>query len=168
MTSTTTEIAEKFAGIPGHSRVWIYQSDRELTESEVSWIEENAKIFLKDWNAHGAKMSAKLVVLYHRFIVLAADESQVQASGCSIDSSVKFIKSIEQSLQIDLFNRTQLAYRNDSRDLTIKSISEFEEAVQAGDITPSTVVYNNLVSTVDELVNNWEVPASDSWHRRMF
>lgn len=168
MTTTTDEIAEKMAGIPGHSRVWIYQSNRELTESEVSWIEENAKVFLKEWNAHGAKMSAKLAVLYNRFLVLAADESQVQASGCSIDSSVKFIKSIEQLLGIDLFNRTQLAYRNDSGELAIKSISEFEKAVQAGDITRDTLVYNNLVNTVDELVNNWEVPASDSWHRRMF
>lgn len=167
MMSTTQVETEKLSRLPDHTRVWIYQSNRELSSTEVEQIENSAKDFLTEWNAHGAKMSAQLVVLYNRFVVLAADETAVQASGCSIDSSVRFLKTLEQNLNIDLFDRLNLAFRDASGNIATKTVSEFQEAIDRGEITPATIVFNNLVNTLGDLRKSWEVPASGSWHVRM-
>lgn len=168
MMTTAAEQIEKLATLPDHSRVWVYQANRELKDEEVNRIESAAQEFLKDWNAHGAKMSAKLVVIYHRFVVLAANESAVHASGCSIDSSVRFLKSLQDSIGIDLFDRMNLAYRNDAGEVTTLKLPEFQEAISNGAITKETIVFNNLVDSLGDLRNKWEVPASGSWHLRMF
>ena len=36
----------EYEELPNNSRVWVYQADRELTESEVSYISKKAKIFI--------------------------------------------------------------------------------------------------------------------------
>lgn len=163
-----SEEVNKLNALPGHARVWIYQSDRKLTDAEVQHIEKAAEVFLKDWNTHGTKLSAGLVVIYNRFIVLAADEAVVAASGCSIDSSVRFLKTIAQELNIDLFDRLNIAYRNSTGEVVTLKMAAFEAAIQSGEITKETVVFNNLINTWDDLKSKWEVPALSSWHARMF
>ena len=34
--------------------------------------------------------------------------------------------------------------------------------------TLETIVYNNLVKTKKEYLNNWKVPAFKSWHKSLF
>lgn len=168
MNTVATNIEEQLAGIPDTARVWIYQANRPLSDVEVQEIEVLSQQFLKDWNAHGSKMTAKMVVLYNHFVVLAADETAVQASGCSIDSSVRFVKSLEEKFDVSLFERTNLAFRDSAGEIQTLELSEFQKAVESGAITSETTVYNNLVDSVGGLKNSWEVPASDSWHNRLF
>lgn len=33
-------------------------------------------------------------------------------------------------------------------------------------VSKRTIVFNNLVTNIAEFKENWEVPASDSWHSR--
>ena len=33
-------------------------------------------------------------------------------------------------------------------------------------VSKNTIVFNNLVTNIVELNENWEVPASESWHNR--
>jgi hypothetical protein len=162
------DLNDRLISIPDHARVWIYQSDRQLNDSEVSLIKQRSKVFLSEWNAHGAALRAELSVFYHRFIVIIADETAVKASGCSIDSSVRFIKSLESELGIDLFNRLNLAYRDQNGEIKSMMMSEFEQAAAAGEISKDTVVFDNTVSTVGQLKTRWELPASGSWHARFF
>jgi hypothetical protein len=35
-------------------------------------------------------------------------------------------------------------------------------------VSANTIVFNNLVNTIEEWKENWEVPAEDSWHNRFF
>jgi hypothetical protein len=35
-------------------------------------------------------------------------------------------------------------------------------------VTENTIVFNNLVNTIQEYNDSWEVPAMDSWHSRFF
>ena len=34
--------------------------------------------------------------------------------------------------------------------------------------SPETIVYNNLVKTKKEYINDWKVPALNSWHKNLF
>src|ERR1700749_5003601 len=93
------------------SRVWIYQSDRELYEDEVKQLHEILNKFAAEWTAHNHQLKAKAEIRYNRFLILIVDESQAGASGCSIDKSVNFIKRLEQEFNIILLDRFNLAYR---------------------------------------------------------
>ncbi|MDB4062213.1 ABC transporter ATPase [Vicingaceae bacterium] len=146
-----------------HSRVWIYQADRKLTKVEVGDIRSYGAKFIDQWAAHGSDLQAAFEVFYNQFIVLFADESQVKASGCSIDSSVRFIKDIEQLYQLDLFNRLNLTYKDDS-EIKMLVMADFQKALEEGVLNEETTVFNNLIETKEDFVSKWEVPVKSSWH----
>ncbi|MDB5281320.1 MAG: hypothetical protein JWO06_395, partial [Bacteroidota bacterium] len=80
--------------LPPSSKVWIYQSSRPFSQGETETIRERIKQFVAEWNSHKVGVIGDGELLYDRFIVLMADEQQVGVSGCSIDSSVHFIKTL--------------------------------------------------------------------------
>ena len=155
-----------YTNLADSSRVWIYQSNKVLSPTEVSEIETLGAKFIEQWAAHGAELKAAFKVFYNRFLVLFADESQVKASGCSIDSSVRFFKEIEQHYKIDLFDRLNIAYREDQVIKTM-NMSDFQDALNTSEIPAETVVFNNLVQTLGEFKNTWEIPVMQSWHANL-
>jgi|SRR5690554_586441 len=155
-----------YRNLSDSSRVWIYQSNRQLSDTEVKQIQAEGEGFVKKWAAHGAELNAAIAVFYNRFIVLFADESQVIASRCSIDTSINFIKSLENKYQIDLFDRLNIAYKVDDRIECLK-MSDFQEALNSGRISENTIVFNNLVETKASFENAWEVAVKESWHAQL-
>jgi hypothetical protein len=150
-----------------NSRVWIYQSNRELTDQQAEQLQQQLNQFAHNWTAHSNQLLAGAQVKYNRFIILVVDESQAGASGCSIDSSVRFLKDLEVQYGIDLFDRFNMAYRNGNEVLSAPR-ARFEELIREGKITGNTIVFNNLVKDLNELQTKWEVPLKDSWHQQMF
>ena len=150
-----------------NSRVWVYQSDRKLTDSEVQQIQGQLSDFATGWTAHNNQVKAKAEVRYNRFLILIVDEGQAGASGCSIDKSVRFIKQLEADFKINLLDRFNLAYRDGSEVLSAPR-NDFEALLKEGRINTNTVVFNNMVQSLKELQNKWEVPFKDSWHIQLF
>lgn len=144
------------------SRVWIYQTNRPLTDGETVIINQALERFATDWVAHNMSLKAYAKVYFNHFIVLMVDETNQIATGCSIDKSVKFLQQIEQSIGIQLFDRLQLAYKTDEGIRTMHS-SAIEAAVQQGIVTMGTTVFNNLVQTKADFESNWVIPLADSW-----
>ncbi|HEX8023268.1 ABC transporter ATPase [Mucilaginibacter sp.] len=149
------------------SRVWIYQSDRKLTDQEVQQIQPELDRFTTNWTAHNNQLKAKGEIRYNRFFILIVDESQAGASGCSIDKSVHFMQQVQQHLGINLFDRFNLAYREGEEVLSLPRHG-FEAKLKDGSINKQTIVYNNLVQNLTELETKWEVPFKDSWHIQLF
>lgn len=156
-----------FDELPKDARVWIYQSDRKLTAAEVKEIENGAKEFLTDWKAHSNPLKSSIKVAHQQFIILGVDESFNKASGCSIDSSVDFVRQIEKHLNINLFNRTQIAFYLNN-EVFMAPMNQLKEKVAEGAITPETITFNNLVDNVEKLEQEWMVPAKESWLSRYF
>src|ERR1700761_415682 len=150
-----------------HSRVWIYQSDKELTDKQAAELLEILNNFAVQWTAHNHQLKAKAEVRYNRFLILIVDESQAGASGCSIDKSVNFMKKLEQQFGINLFDRFNFAYRDGEKVLSLPR-HDFVAMLKEGKIDKQTIVFNNLVQNLTELENNWEVPFKDSWHVQLF
>lgn len=156
-----------FDQLPEHSRVWIYPSDRPFTKSECETIQNKADAFLEQWTAHGADLQAAIDLPHDRFIVLGLNESLQSASGCSIDSSVHFIQSLENELGLSLLDKMNVTYRNQN---TIDHIplKEFRMKAKKKQLNPEVIVFNNLVLNKMEYDSFWEGPASSSWHSRYF
>ncbi|TCD11237.1 ABC transporter ATPase [Pedobacter frigidisoli] len=149
------------------SRVWVYQSDRKFTSAEENEILNKLASFTNQWKAHGNELLAKAEIRYGFFIILTVDESQANVTGCSIDSSVRIIKDIEQEYNVDLFNRFNMAYKVDD-EVVVNSKEDFETLVNIKQVTASTIVFNNMVQTLSELETKWEVPFQNSWHSTVF
>jgi len=47
-----------------------------------------------------------------------------------------------------------------------KSLIDFKKMAKQKAVSKKTIVFNNLVTNIAEFKDNWEVPASESWHSR--
>lgn len=156
-----------FEQLPPQARIWIYQADRQFSEAEAAEIQEKIKKFVTDWSAHGKALHASGEIVHNRFIILGTDADVTAPSGCSIDSSVQFIRSLEQAYQVSLFNRTELAFKENDAIKVLK-LNELPQAVSTGSITENTPYFDNLVTTAGDLRQQWLKPAGSSWLRKYF
>ena len=145
-----------------NSRVWIYQSSRLFMLSEALEIEELLNQFAADWRSHGAEVAAYGNLFFGQFVVLIADESKAGVSGCSTDSSVRFIKTLGEKYGVDFFNRTNLALFVKDK-IQVLPMNQLQYAVQNSFIDGNTLYFNNLVQTKKELEESWIIPVKDSW-----
>jgi hypothetical protein len=148
------------------SRVWIYQATTPFSDVIANGIREAAKEFTEQWTAHDASLKAGAEVYHNVFLVFAVDESHNDASGCSLDKKVRFVREMEQKFNLDFFDRMRIAWKSAS-NVAIVSFSEFGNLLESGKVNDSTLVYDNLVTTLKELRERWEVPLAHSWHRRL-
>ncbi len=155
----------EYEKLANHSRVWVYQANRFLTNNESNEIKKIGEEFIASWATHGTALNASFTIKNNLFLIFLVDEAQVKASGCSIDSSVGLIKQIEKQYNLDLFDRLSVAYENEG-NIEIAKMSKFEELVKANQVNEETIVYNNLVGTKSDLESNWRVAAKNSWHAR--
>lgn len=153
-----------YPNLPPTTRVWIYQSNRPFEADEVATINTQIQQFVEQWTSHQQALQAWGDVQHNRFIILAVDESQADASGCSIDKSVAFIRKIEQAFGVDLFDRWNFAYQQGD-SVQAADRDTFAQLYQTGEINDTTLVFNNLVNTKADLETKWRVQLGDSWHK---
>lgn len=156
-----------FENLPEDSKIWIYQSNRKFSDEEMNEIENELKPFIENWSAHGTGLEASYQLKYNRFIILAVNQDVQQATGCSIDSSVEFIQSLEKKYSVDLLDKMNVTFKN-GEHVAHKTLIDFKRMAKEKAVTENTIVFNNLVNTIEEFNENWEVPAGDSWHSRFF
>ena len=154
-----------FNTLPDSSRVWVYQADRAFTAVESKEIEEKLTGFVNHWKRHGDDLKASFLLKYNQFIVLAVDENFNDVSGCSIDASVHIIKQLQEDLKVDLLNKMNITFK-DGDNINTVSMAQFKEFAKLDKITPNTLVFNNMIASKAELLANWEVKASESWHAK--
>ncbi|MNE03676.1 hypothetical protein D3C87_831330 [compost metagenome] len=148
-------------------RIWIYQADRILSVDEGEQISVELAAFAEQWKVHGKPLSASAELRDHLFIILKVDEDIAAASGCSVDSSVRFLKGIEEKYGVQLFDRMQFAYKSTS-GVAVVNRSGFERLLAAGEIDDNTLVFDNTITYEHQLDNAWVVPFKESWHKRLF
>lgn len=154
-----------FASISPESRVWIFQADRPITASESEIAESKLRGFTDEWNAHGEPLKTSFTVKFGQFIILAADENHHSPSGCSIDSSVRVLKEIEQSVGIQLFDRNLVAFKVEEKIILVP-IGDLKQKFHDGMLNEETLTFNNLVNTRSQVESDWIVPAGKTWLKR--
>lgn len=150
------------AGLSDNSRVWIYQSSRPFNDQEEKEINEQLYHFYAQWQAHGEPVKGWAGLLFHRFIVIIADETDVKVSGCSTDSSVRVIKSFERQYAVNLFDRLSITFLVKDKPEMLP-FSQVQYAIDKGFIDGDTLLFNNLVATKKDLLSHWLQPLKFSW-----
>lgn len=148
-----------------NSRVWVYQSSRLFMLSEALDMEPLIENFCEQWQSHGAQVKAFGTLFFGQFLVFIADETAATVSGCSTDSSVRFVKSLEQRFNVDFFDRTSLAFFTKDK-VQVLPMSQLQYAFENGFINADTLYFNNLVATKKALEEDWIIPVKNSWLSR--
>ncbi|WP_242921492.1 hypothetical protein [Pontibacter liquoris] len=156
-----------FDELPPHARLWIYQADRPLTETEQATLKPLLLQFAEAWSSHGKDLQASARLLHNQFLVLANNESETSASGCSIDKSVHFVRELEQQFHVSFFDRANLAFLKDGQ-VEVVPMQALKEKVAAGEIDKQTLYFDTLVHHYGELQQAWPRPAGSTWLSRYF
>jgi len=150
------------------TKLWIYQSNRLLTDAECARIADILQEFVAQWTAHGNQLLGSFEIRHRLFVLLKVDESKAMVTGCSIDKSVHLLKKVEAELGISLFDRLQIAFRDATGALRVVHQDEFRSLVRTGKVDADTIVYNNTITSAPDLEDKWEVPLRESWHAKVF
>lgn len=153
------------AGFPPHSRVWVYQSSRAFIEKEANEVNEQLHHFYAHWQTHGAPVKGWAGLLYRQFVVVIADETDEQVSGCSTDSSVRVIKSLERQYDVNFFDRMMITFLVNGK-AEMLPFQQVQYAIDKGYINEDTFLFNNVVADMKGLLENWLVPMKQSWLAR--
>lgn len=141
--------------LPSTSRVWLYLADRSFDGTESDFIQQTISDFTKKkWATHGTKLMASGTLLFNQLVVLAVDEEVMNASGCSIDSSVRMIKQLGSELKTDFFNRLFVLVFNEKE---MKRV-HFQELNHYADWK----LLNPMVSSLQEVRNQFLIDVKES------
>ncbi len=147
------------------NRLWIYQSDRVLSEADTETLLSRMQEFCHNWQAHGQALHAKAEVKENLFLFLSVDEKVAEATGCSIDSSVHFLHQVAADLNIDFFNRLNTVYLVDGEPNIVHS-SKLGALYQKGEIAEETIFFNPLIPNDKQFDSKWKVPFLEHWAYR--
>ena len=154
----------EFTKLDKKSRIWVFQSKDQLDESTYNLIKKKISVFLENWKSHQKSFDSSFIIKYKTFVVIAADETNL-VSGCSIDSLINFVKSIEDEFGINLLDKLDVKYKIGD-DINTANLNEFKKICGNIDINDELIVFNNLVKNIDDFEKNWEVDIRKSWHKR--
>jgi hypothetical protein len=149
----------KLDKFPDTARIWIYTSNRAVSDKEQQEMAGPINDFLDQWAAHGNPLLAAGAWLNPYQMVVALDEAQAGASGCSIDSQTRFMRGLGEKHNIDWFNRLSMVVEQNDE---IKLVSFFELS-EHGD----GLLYDPLVQRLGDIRSNWPVPMTESRYKHL-
>jgi hypothetical protein len=150
-----------FNTLPPTSKVWIYQADKKLTSQQLTIISDALRSFTQEWLVHGAPLEASFEIRFDQFIILAADDA---ASGCSIDTSVRIMKELSGKTGVDFFNRNLIGFLRD-QEVALVALPKLKSTFLK-EWNAESLYFNNAVSSKEEFLHKWIVPAKSTWLNR--
>ena len=108
----------RFDDISDESKLWIYQSNRPFKDELINSLEKKISQFLSSWTSHGSELNSAFTIRYNIFLFIALDENNSNATGCSIDKLMSFIKMLEKEYGLRLLDRLDISYRK-GNDLSL-------------------------------------------------
>ena len=154
-----------YGDLAGESRAWIFQANKEFTETEKTAISAELIKFVDNWLSHGSLLKSHFKILYNRFIVFFVDEEGDRMCGRAVDASVRFVKELETKYSLVLLDRTAMAYLDKDGKVQGCKLDELNGLMEEGKVNPETKVFNNLVQNKAEFEKSWLVSLSTSWHQ---
>jgi len=152
-----------FETLPDSSRVWVFGSDKLLTEEGTKALLAGVDAHLDDWKAHGAPLTVGREWRDGRFLIVAVDQSTAGASGCSIDGLFRVLQQLEREVGANLVGGGRVFYRDNHGVVQSASRDEVAALAQSGEITKDTVVFDTTLTDLGTWRACFERRAKESW-----
>jgi len=146
------------------SRIWFYGLAAPLTDQQAEVLKTLMSDFVGQWKAHGAQLAAAYRLIGNQCLIIAVDERQQQATGCSIDKSVHLLMEFGQQYGLDFFNR-MLVFTADESGIQAYTPTDLKAAISVGKIAQETPVMHTLAPTLGASGTGM-IPLKESWAKR--
>lgn len=164
--SLPTDSAFVNTSLPSSARVWIFPLERQLKEEETKLIQTKLLEFLSTWKSHEAPIQVTSQILYNRFIIVSADVTGENPSGCATDGLHRFVAEVTSQVRVQVAPLDVVFYRDRGGVISQLERGDFMRRCQAGEVLEKTIVFNNAITTLQELISGaWELECGNSWHR---
>jgi hypothetical protein len=145
-----------------NERIWIYTLSKELSIEQLVDFKNRCQNFVNGWTAHDVSLDASFELYQNRLLIFKVNEDKYNASGCSIDKQVRFVKELEQAFSLELLNRLLVAYENNNQVEVVKA-SQIKELLITNTINTNTIVFDNTITESKQLETNWKQPLHHTW-----
>ena len=151
--------------LPDDAKVWIYPSSRKFYASEIEELESKIKSFMNSWKIEDENFKASYQLLYNRFIVFTADDSQSALSNADVDKSVSFIIALQELYGITLLDKMNVCFKQ-GQFVQYKELKDFKKLLKNKAVTAKTIIFDNLLTIKHDFDNFWEISIENSWYQR--
>ena len=153
-----------FEQLPDQSRVWVYQANRPLMANEIEQISSFLTHEMNAWAAHGAPLNASFEIRFNQVVIVAVNEDVNQASGCSIDASTRWFKSLGDLLQIDFFDRQIASIQGEQ--ISLIPITAIKDFILRADLSEEDFIIPPQTSDLGQYRNQWLQTVRESWLKK--
>ncbi len=153
-----------FEQLPDQSRVWVYQANRRLMANEIEQISSFLTYEMNAWAAHGAPLNASFEIRFDQVVIVAVNEDINEASGCSIDASTRWFKSLGETFQIDFFDR-QIA-KIQGEQISLIPITSIKEFILSANLSEEDFIIPPQTSDLGQYRNQWLQTVRESWLKK--
>lgn len=150
-----------YSELSDNNKIWVYVSDRPFTEKEDAYVEDKLTSLCEQWDVHGSPLKASFVVVKSQIVVLFSDENDNQASGCSIDSSVRGMREIGEKLDVDFFNRWNVACEKNNT-IQVLHINDFKAKLKSGEMNGDDYIFKNILNSKSEFESTFREKIQES------
>lgn len=154
-----------FSDFSETARVWLYLADKRMTKDEAMELADSAEEFADNWQSHRKGVKATSLFIEDQVLVFLVEDSDTSIGGCSIDSSVNFVKELGSKYNVDFFNRMLCAYIGEE-GLKVIPTNQINDSVDNGDLENETLVLNTIIKSRIELENDLFISLESSWYKR--
>jgi len=166
ITSTSTAI---FPDLPDSTRAWLYAAVSPIDADRQATILAVLEPTLTKWKSHGAIIPAQAVFLDEVTLLVAADFTGAEMSGCSIDRMVGAVREAGTSVGVELVDTPRGVHHWDTEGLRFSSREEFAELVRNKLVDGGTAVLDLTVITLGAVrAGRWKRGADEGWHSKAF
>ncbi len=159
----------RLENMPREARLWLYASDRSLTEEEAGRVQGRMDEFFLRWSSHGRTVVGAAEIAERRIVAIVAHVPEGDISGCGIDKSVHVLDELAAEMGLAWTSGLSIAYRDSVGEICLMSRPEFRAAVRSGSIHGDTTVIDLSASELADLTElGIERQASSSWHAAVF
>lgn len=152
-----------FETLPDSSRVWVFGSDRPLSDEATELLMAEVERHLMEWKAHGEPLTAAYEWRYGRLLVVAVDQRSAGASGCSIDGLFRVLQGLESRLDARLVGGGRVYYRDNHGEVQSAERHELETLRETSAIRPDSAVFDTSLTDLGSLRQGFERAAKKTW-----
>ncbi len=157
-----------FETLPDSARVWVFGSDRPISEEGTQTLMKAVEGFLSEWKAHGEPLTVGYEWRFGRLLVVGVDQRTAGASGCSIDGLFRVLQELGPTVGATLVGGGRVYYRDRNGEVQSAERSELTALAASGAISDDSVVFDTSLTDLGSLRSGFEKAARKSWAAKFF
>lgn len=151
-----------FKNIPDWCKIWIFPSSRKFYEQEITGLNERIENFLVQLSEENNDIDCAFELKYDRFIILTVDDTNEPLSVQVHNNIATFALDLEKEYKVTLLDKINVCYKQ-GEFVQYKDLIEFKKMMKNKGVSAKTTVFDNMITTKEELTTNWEINILDSW-----